>query len=347
MNDEEPGVSRSGSQAAVGKTSWEEGQSAIWLIVRSWFGFVVLWLIFYGMFRAYPYLSSGAEVIYRAKIDQEIGGTVFPESSNLRKVLVFGDSEVLAGFVPDEFDKLAASDGLNLYSYNSGYPARGSFVPELQTMVQKASGVPNILLLTLPWAPNKEGSNAFRLLQNDHDIADRLFPFRYLARDTLSFLVTSRERGGPTKFYGECQSNTAKMLRDRGYYFISEQSHYPNDSLPDDFHLGTDTPGAIEARTSYYESEELNELNRIVVEHNIRCYYIPTYARKGSIAAAPDTNLLFAKFLSQHTSCQLLGPDYYLYPNRMFSDSVHLNRLGAKVYTEDIFRLVAKQMIGH
>jgi hypothetical protein len=40
------------------------------------------------------------------------------------------------------------------------------------------------------------------------------------------------------------------------------------------------------------------------------------------------------------TGCTLLGPDYYLYPNRLFADQTHLNQSGARVYTEALFQLL-------
>jgi hypothetical protein len=37
---------------------------------------------------------------------------------------------------------------------------------------------------------------------------------------------------------------------------------------------------------------------------------------------------------------RLLGPDYYLYPNRFFADQTHLNQAGARAYTEALFQLL-------
>jgi hypothetical protein len=344
-NRMEPDVNHFEPPTAALTAPGRQGLGAASLVARCLLFFALFWIVFYAIFRAFPYLSSGAEVIYRSKLDEEVNGSVFPPSIEARRVLIFGDSRILAGFVPAYFDSLAAADGQNCYSYNSGYPARGFFVPQLKAMVSKRSSVPNILLLTLPWGSAHEGFNVFRLFPDDYDIANRLFPFRDLVRDTFSFLLTSREHGGPRSFYSESHRNVAKMLQDRGYYFISEQSHFPNDSLPDGFHLGSDRPDSVELRSADAESEELKELNRIVENHGIRCYYVPVYARLGQLAPAPETDRPFAEVLRRNSSCKLLGPDYYLYPARMFSDAVHLNREGAKAYTGDIYRLLEKEML--
>ncbi len=305
-------------------------------------GFAILWAIFYGLFRAFPYLSNGAEVIYRSKLDQELHGSIFPANPGARRVLIFGNSRVLAGFVPDIFDHLAAADGLNVTSYNSGYPARATFVPQLKIMVENKSNVPDILLLTNPWESTRASFNIFHPLPDDHDIVDRLFPFRYLLRDSLSFLITSREHGGVLNFYRESHLNNTRMLQDRGYYFISEQSHYPNNSLPDNFHLSSDRPDTVDLRIADVDSRQLLELNEIIRKHHIQCYFVPHYTREGSKAPAPAVDGPFEAILERYTSCKMLGPNYYLYPNHLFSDVEHLNPEGAKAYTEALYRLLAK-----
>ena len=324
----------------------QNGRRSMRLMAAYAFGFAALWLVFYGLFILFPYLSEGANVVYRSKLQQELRGTVFPENRSNKRVLIFGNSKVLAGFVPDEFDKLAAANKLDYYSYNSGYPARSAFVPQLREMVKRETGKPDILLLTLPWESTSDCFSIFHPPLNDHDIAEAVFPFRYLVRDFFSFLVTSRQHGGPLTFYRESGANVAKMLTDRGYYFVYEQSHYPHDSLPDDFHLPTDQPTMPLMRTADSESAQLKELNRIIAENHVRCYFVPQYMREGEYALAPERDQAFADLLRIHSSCKLLGPDYFLYPNRLFSDRAHLNHVGAEIYTHSIYNLVAKEESG-
>jgi hypothetical protein len=66
--------------------------------------------------------------------------------------------------------------------------------------------------------------------------------------------------------------------------------------------------------------------------------------RVGEVAAPPSYNQQFAAFLEQASSCQLLGPDYYLYPNRLFSDQTHVNDAGARTYTEALYRLLESRL---
>jgi hypothetical protein len=324
------------------RTSSSEGRliaSAFW---RGSFGFAVLWIFFFSLFKIFPYVSTGAAVVYRAKIRKQTKGLIFPIDQSINRVVIFGDSKELAGFIPKYFDDLAASDGLKFYSYNSGYPARTFFVPQLATMVGHERAIPNILLLTSPWQPRREAFSIFNPLEDDHGTAELLFPFRYFVRDSVSFLVTSRLHGGPLRFYRQSKNNEAKMLMDRGYYFVSEQSHYPHDSLPDDYRQSSDTPGSEMSRSADFSSVELKALNEIVANYHIRCYYVPQYVRIGEYAPAPKVDRVFADMLQRRSSCKLLGPDYYSYENRLFSDPVHLNPEGARIYTRDIYNLLSQ-----
>jgi hypothetical protein len=318
----------------------EHARSA-WIVASSLMGFAVLWLIFFALYEGLPYLSSGAAVVYRVKIKQEVQGTVFPSGPAKVRIMIFGNSKVLAGFIPDRFDTLAAHDGLSAVSYNSGYPARDSFVPELSRIISHGQ-VPQVLLLTSLWKAGNQRFDPFKVVTDDHEMAGILFPFRFLIRDTFSFLITSREHGGPLEFYRKCRNNVGTMLQDRGYYFIEEQSHYRGNSLPDDYKLPTDTPNSVISRMGDPDASELRELNRLIVQNKIHCYYVPTYRRQNEAAAPPSTNQAFADLLQHYSECKSIGPDYFLYPNRIFSDEAHLNRDGAQVYTDSLYQLLVE-----
>jgi hypothetical protein len=312
---------------------------------RSWramaahcLAFALLWAAFWRTFDQFPYIATGADVVYYAKTQIETSGVVFPRNVPGEKVIVFGNSRVLAGFVPEYFDRIASDRGGRYVSFNSGFPARDGFVAELTEMVRRGQ-TPDVVLLTQPW---RESATVFKFFRNDHDLAERAFPFRHLPRDTVSFLANSRVHGGLANSYRLSQKRARQMLLDRGYYFIAEQSHFPAESLPPDFHLPTDTPHETVSRMADPESRELTDLNRILDQHHIRCFYVPDYRRTAAAAPAVAYDQKFADLLRRNSSCRLLGPDYFSYPNELFSDSVHLNHKGALIYTEDIHRLLAQ-----
>src|ERR1700761_2117463 len=157
-------------------------------------GFLGIWVVLYLIWANFPYLSSGSDVVFRTKIRAERQHELFHAlQSPQKKLLVFGTSKILAGFIPDQFDQAAAASGLALSSFNSGYPARDSFVPELKTMTDSGT-VPDILLLTESWS-RQSAPTFFHPIADDHLLADIVFPFRHLLRDGLSFIGNARQHG--------------------------------------------------------------------------------------------------------------------------------------------------------
>jgi hypothetical protein len=315
------------------RTRWSPG--LLWTFLL----FVFLWLIFVALYRRFPYLKNGSDLVFRAKLRWEASGAIFPKNPNIVRVLIFGNSKILAGFVPSFFDQLAAAAGLQVSSFNSGFPGSDLVLPPLQTMCARGQA-PNVLLLSLPWRADPPRRTILRFLPDDHAVIEALFPFRNLITDFTSFLMRAPSNGGVAAYYRDAEQNESRVIAQRGYYLISEQSNFPDGRLPDDFHLQSDQPNAIVVRTTPPPGSEVVALNRLVSQYRIRCYFVPFYLRLGEAAAAPAYDERFATAVERATSCKLLGPDYYLYPNRLFSDQTHLNQAGAEIYTEALFRLL-------
>lgn len=307
----------------------EEKHSFLWTIVL----FVLLWAAFYGLYRAFPYVKNGSDVVFSAKLRWEQEGEIFPADSKVTRVLIFGNSKILAGFIPSWFDRLSGTS-----SVNSGFPGSDLFLPPLQTMCVRGQA-PNILLLTLPWNPDPPRRGLFHFIPDDHAVIDHLFPFRNFVRDLTAFLLSAPSHGGMLPYYRESEESEQAVIAKRGYHLITEQSHFPGGRLPDDFRLASDQPAQVVDRTAPLQSAQLTQLNELLRQYHISCYYVPYYLREGEAApAAYDTR--FAALLAQTTSCKLIGPDYFLYPNRYFADQTHLNETGARVYTEALFHLL-------
>ena len=58
----------------------------------------LVWLLLYGTWRAFPFVLPGHSQIYDLKQRIVESGTVFPATADIR-VVIFGNSRVLAGFV--------------------------------------------------------------------------------------------------------------------------------------------------------------------------------------------------------------------------------------------------------
>jgi hypothetical protein len=300
-------------------------------------GFAVLCLAFNAVRNAFPFVKDGAQIVADAKLLDERSNRIFPHSGGAVKVIVFGNSIMLAGFQAKRFDELGRYDGLELASYNAGLPARTDFVPELRSIV--ASGnPPDVILMTEPWQADRPHS-LFSLPVSDHDMADRIFPFHGAVRDFVDFAVRSRQQGGLRAFYRLSADNEAQMRRDQGYFFIREQSRYPGDRLPDTAHSPSDKPDVVIKRSAVWSSHELDELNELLRRHPMACLFVPSPGRRSAEAPAPYDQE-FARQLAAHTPCQVVGPYYFTYPNSYFSDYMHLNPAGARIYTEALYHLI-------
>jgi hypothetical protein len=72
--------------------------------------FAILWAMFYEISRALPYLKNGSDIVFSAKLQWEKKGQVFPADPTVTRVLIFGNSKILAGFVPAWFDQMSLAD---------------------------------------------------------------------------------------------------------------------------------------------------------------------------------------------------------------------------------------------
>ena len=305
--------------------------------------FVALWAAFYGLFRSLPYLKNGSDIIFAAKLRLEYAGAVFPTTYRTTRLLIFGNSKILSGFIPARFDELSANDHARVSSFNSGFPGSDLFLPPLQALCARGQA-PDILLLTLPWEADPQPRGLFNFLPDDHAAIDALFPFRNFVRDLSAFLMNAPGHGGWVRSYRESKQNEQAVIAARGYHLITEQSRFPGGRLPDNFHLASDQPTRAVARAEPGASTQSRQLNQLIAQHPMRCFYVPFYLREGEARPAAF-NQHFADQIAQATPCRLLGPDYYLYPNRMFADQTHLNEVGARAYTEALFALLKENHV--
>jgi hypothetical protein len=297
--------------------------------------FALLWTAFFVLFRALPYVKNGSDVVFDAKLRWEEKGQIFPADRSVTRVLIFGNSKVLAGFLPAVFDE----NQKNVASFNSGFPGSDLYLPPLRAMCARGQA-PNVLLLTLPWSPDPPRRGIFHFIPDDHAVIDELFPFRNFLRDLTAFLMSAPSHGGIAQYYRESTENERAVIAERGYHLITEQSHFPGGRLPDDFHLASDQPLQILPRVAPAQSAQPAQLNQLLQQYHITCYYVPMYYREREAAPAAAYDERFAEQLRKNTACTLLGPDYFLYPNRFFADQTHLNQAGARVYTEALFQLL-------
>lgn len=305
--------------------------------------FAILYAGFYAVRARFPYVETGAALVKQGKRELARTGNPFADAPpGSIKVMTFGHSKMLSGFIPSLFDRLMSEAGVpSVYSYNFGLPGDSRFVADLEVMAERGVA-PDVALFMVPWPEADEpGPTFFHFIRNEREIMDQLFPFRHLPRDTAIMAIEGR--GSPKGFarvYAEAKRIVNQVQVDRGYYFIARQSHFPNDELPDVFRSPGDTPNVPYERVIPGGPVRDRLLARLAA-HKVRCIFVPSYFREGEFAAPPPKNLGSVAALGGRDGVELLGPDYWRYPNKLFSDPTHVNPRGAEAYTLGLSELVA------
>ena len=304
-------------------------------------GFAALYLVFFGLYLLFPYVRPGDNLVADIKHKTARHGNFFKSERGKRlHVMAFGYSKMLAGFKPDLFDAQMASNGFpSVESYNFGLPGDSRFVADLEAMAAQGTA-PDIALLMFPWpAAPDQGPTFFHFLNNDHDLMEQLFPFRFLPRNLFILGVQAHGIARIPEIYEGDRKAVFQVVNDRGYFFISRQSHYANDELPPDFHMPGDRPNS-QALRPVTLGPVYDQLAPILAKQKIQCLLVPSYYRQGEFAPAAPLNLNTVKVLQGQPNVQLTGPDYFLYPANLFSDPVHCNKPGAATYTRQLADLV-------
>ena len=310
-------------------------------------GFAVLYLLFLAVGMAFPYIRPGDNLVADMKHRMARSGNAFQSARGSRlHVMAFGYSKTLAGFIPTVFDSQMGTAGIAVESYNFGLPGDSLFVADLEAMAAHGTA-PDIALLTFPWPPEiAKGPSFFHFINDDQKVMDDLFPFRHFPRDLAIMAIEGGGLGGIRRVYAESERSVRQVSVDRGYYFIARQSHYKNDELPADFKMPYDAPASVDPRPvtlgPVYE-----QLAAVLSAHHIDCIFVPKYYRAGEFGPAASINQTTATILAGQPNLSVQGPDYWLYPNRYFSDPVHANPRGATAYTRDLAGLLTAWLKQH
>jgi hypothetical protein len=290
-----------------------------------------VWVVLDVLHNSLPLIRPGSDIVYDAKFDRLARLPLF-SATDRNRVMLFGNSKMLAGFRAEEFD---AEMGAGTRSVNFGLPGDGRFLPLLETALS-AGNVPTHVLLTFAW-DDLVPKTLLDQLDDDSAIADALFPFRHMARDVATFVALHRH--GLLQGYGAAAAERERMLAQRGWYFIRSQSMYADDRLPDDYRLPTDRPAQPEPRAMPPQSLARTRLEQLARQYGFKVILVPSYARRGEEAPSP-VDATRRTTVSTDPVIEVAGPDYWLYPPADFADSTHLNPAGASLYTRDLVRLV-------
>ena len=301
------------------------------LLLVSWIGLYLAW-------NAVPHIRAGHLQIYEKKLADISGADIFPEEAPPIRIAVFGNSRVLAGFRPELVDELSKG---RAYAYNFGLPATSRILDPLETLLDRGQE-PTHVLLTLPW-PRRDTSLYEELLQNDNRLINKIFPFRHFLRDLAQFMGRAPAQGGPLAYYRHMAELVAQSRRDRGYFFIEAQSHFPGHRLPDDFSDGSEQPDVEWTREFPTSGAGFDRLRALAKRGGFEILVVRLHYRE-SLYAPPKDRPETRATLAQH-GIKLLGPTYWLYPNKFFSDPTHMNPSGADANTRRLWKLIEPDLL--
>jgi len=300
--------------------------------------FALVWLVFAGAWSGFPELKPGHQQVLDEKLSWLKSESIFSKDTAVR-VVVFGSSKVLAGFIPETFDQLSSG---RVESVNFGLPDHARYVvSNLERMVAQRT-IPTHVVLTqcLRSSVPLESQN-----ERDVQIIESLFPFRRLARNVIEFSVRSWSAGGAGQFLDDSRRQIQALRRYRGYHFIADQSIYPMHQLPNDFRSLKDQPEQQGARDCGATGPEFLKLQAMQRQFGFRVLFVPVPIRPNRYAKAPEKPRLNAAF--EGSSVEVLGPDYWRFSNRYFSDPAHLNRAGASLYTQRLWALLQPELLSN
>lgn len=297
--------------------------------------FILLWLGFGAAYVRFPYVRNGASIIYSTKFDYVSNHAVF-DSGRRYRIAVLGDSRALAAFRPDDFDRRFA-DG-SVQSFNLALPGERDLLPILRNFLASGNRPTHVLITTA--LPDWPAPTLLSTLRDDRAINRFLFPFQALPRDLALFVAGAIGGRGLVGQYVYGAEQAAGMIRDRGWYFIAGQSHYPNDRLPADYALPSDRPTVVALRPVHPGGRLFRELAALAQAHDFRVLLVPNVLRRGRFAPARAPSSDGPEPIAGSDRVERIGPDYLLLPAPQFSDSTHLNRHGARQYSQYLARLL-------
>ncbi|MFN0165669.1 MAG: hypothetical protein ACKV22_04495 [Bryobacteraceae bacterium] len=291
-----------------------------------------VWIAAYFIHAGFPYLQTRGELVNWVKREAIESAQLFSPGPRSR-LAAFGDSRTVCSFMPKLLDEI--SGGLTS-SFNLGLILEKEFIGHLARICERGQCPTQVLAMSAPGlsepAPQLSGR-----LPSDTELVDTVFPFRLLPKNLFVFLTLSIKRGGPAAFYGQVRDDAAALLNDRGYRLIEWLSYYPDHRLPPDFSTPSDTPDKPRLRSVDSRSPETAALLRLAERYGFHLILIPNYYRANECAPAADRDQR-----TNHSRIVLAGPDYWLFDNHHFSDPNHLNREGARLYTQKLWQALSR-----
>lgn len=268
-------------------------------------------------------------------------------------VLYFGASGILSALIPEVFDSMMEH---RTYSLNLALPAlpigpyyhclldymENNPPPEYIIMAYHVDTEPILLFDTyanqgidfpgevISYFFNRGDKNqTLNYLLPFHVYKDPIFKYLYNSAFNPSDIQETRS---------ENNQIVSKMLGDRGYYFIMEQSKFPDGRLPDDYSEESD---CSDCEMKMYDPESdvyVDKFFSLTREYDIQVLLVSHPVREGKYGQFEETPEPIRKLQNMYNNVSIPSEGWKIpfFENKYFSDPHHLNKSGAEKFSREI-----------
>jgi hypothetical protein len=267
-------------------------------------------------------------------------------------ILYFGASGILSAIIPEVFDSLMKN---RTYSLNLALPAlpigpyyhylkdflKHNPPPEYIIMTYHVDGEPMLLSETYGnqginfpgelfsyFIHRKDKNQIVNYLLPLHVYRGPIFKYLYYSLFDPSHIQRTKKRNDKI---------VEAMIEDRGYYFIREQSRFPDGKLPADYRADTDCP---DCKMKLYDPESdvyVDKFFKLTEKLNTEVLLVMHPVRRGSYKQFDSVPDPLQKLMRQYENISIPSDmELPFYENRYFSDPHHLNSQGAIRFTGEI-----------
>ncbi len=301
--------------------------------------------------------KDGAAIICEAK-REAVRDMKFDIDTTKPTVLFMGNSLILSGLIPDEFDSLVS---YQYQSLNLSLPALpiGPHYFELKDYLEHE--VPDkIILLFNTNVDSLPSMFDYYAIQGMHALEE--LPSYMVHRNNktfaLNFLLPSQVYDGailkylknsilhPELIEERIEDNQAiinQMIESRGFYFIEHEALFPNNQLPEEYDYDLTPKVERPYVKNPFSDAYTKKFFDLTMNLDIEVLLIAPIVRKGKFKQYKTIPSSLKQVIKKYDHVKIAKGGWKLkyLRNKYFSDERHLNRLGARLYT----RFVSKEFL--
>ncbi len=324
------------------------------LFIHAGIGLVLLVLLNQLAIRTAAVYKDGASIVCEKK-REAVRKNVWKMPEEKDVVLYFGASGILSALIPRVFDSIMEN---RTYSLNLGLPALpiGTYFhylldflennppPEYIVMTYHIDGEP----VMLPDTYGNQGvcfpKEIFSYLlysEDKNQIINFLLPLHVYNKYIFKYLYNKLFNPSDIEKIKKRNEKIIKsIIADRGFwfYFIKEESRFPEGRLPEDYKEYSDCPDCLK---KIYDPEEdifVDKFFNLIEKYDIEVFLVSHPVRIGSYKQFSSIPAPIKKLMNKYKNIAISPEGWKLpfYQNKYFVDHHHLNKDGAFVYTQKI-----------